>query len=144
MPYSFQYNMVRRPLSIPRPLGAYEDASFSREPPRCARLTHILTHMMVPQYPGIESRDSSFYTPMQQPVLMPPIPTPLMERPLSGITLPRELRPLSSGDWGYRSSLHVRTSRYGKHKWPRKYPTPPSSSSSWQTMSYLPPIAATR
>ena len=100
-------------------------------------------------------RDSKFYTPSQfgQPIrpngelmAMPPLPTCLMERPLSGIDLPRASRPLSSGEWGYKSSLHVRKTfaRRSDHgRIPFSARSPSQVVAEGLGNQPLPPIAAT-
>ena len=61
---------------------------------------------------NLEYRDSAFYggRPHEKLTGMPRLPQPLMKQPLSGFGLPKEQLPLSTGDWGYGSSLHVRKS----------------------------------
>ena len=88
---------------------------------------------------------SSFYTPLQQPVLMPPLPTPLMERPISGLGLPRELRPLSTGDWNYKTSLHVRKPRmaYSRQPFSGRSPSQMMLYFGNQALPPLPPLAPT-
>ena len=105
-------------------------------------MPHAFQYNMVT---NLEWRDSSFYTPLRQPVLMPPMPTPLMARPISGLGLPRELRPLSSGDWAYKTSLHVRKPRtaYSRQPFSGRSPSQMVLQFGNQSLPQLPPLVPT-